>query len=39
MNDVIIANLRDLSALFLDQEYNCGIKRLRSSYFIVVCPI
>ena len=33
MNDVIIANLRDLSALFLDQEYNCGIKRLRSSYF------
>ena len=33
MNDVIIANLQDLSALFLDQEYNCGIKRLRSSYF------
>lgn len=33
MNDVTIANLQDLSALFLDQEYNCGIKRLRSSYF------
>ena len=33
MNDVTIANLEDLSALFLDQEYNCGIKRLRSSYF------
>ena len=33
MNDVTIANLEDLSALFLDQEYNCGIKRLRSAYF------
>ena len=33
IKDVIIDSLDNLSKLFLDQEYNHSIKRLRSSYF------